>query len=269
MDLFEPKSRTQSSNSVRLVTNRYLSESVKQLRSSSFNFPVLIYTGKPSVASAKETFKGIDRVVVSDDQEVAKSFGTLGTLPFEDVNVNNVGPSTPDANHTGSTTPKTQKASAHSSVTSPAVPQKQISSSDLKPVIGHFQLFSIYCTDLQPKDSSGLSDPYVKIVHDGKKTLTQKQVKTLNPKWFDVGYSLRNVYSSEKITITVWDYDRGPGKDDFEGQIEFTFDFVREKMTNGNNNQKVEEIFTLNARAGKNDHVKGTITLIMSWDNAT
>jgi len=70
---------------------------------------------------------------------------------------------------------------------------------------------------LAPKDSNGLSDPYVKVTVGKTKLRTKVKNKTLNPEWrHPFVVEIKNPL--DELKIAVWDYDQ-LRRDDFEGQI--------------------------------------------------
>ncbi|XP_067294306.1 multiple C2 and transmembrane domain-containing protein 1 isoform X2 [Pseudorasbora parva] len=84
--------------------------------------------------------------------------------------------------------------------------------------------------DLQPMDSNGLSDPYVKFRMGHQKYKSKTIPKTLNPQWreqFDF-----HLYDEQGgfIDITVWDKDAGK-KDDFMGRCQVDLSLLSKECT--------------------------------------
>lgn len=72
--------------------------------------------------------------------------------------------------------------------------------------------------DLEAADRSGKSDPYAKFYLDGKQIYKTKEVKkTLNPVWNEFFECQIASRSNSKFRIEVYDFDIGPGDDDFLG----------------------------------------------------
>jgi len=125
---------------------------------------------------------------------------------------------------------------------------------------GRLIIYQIDCFNLAPKDSNGLSDPYVILNVSGKKMKTRFIEKTLNPKWPDLNWSFK-CDSTQSVNIEVWDKDP-LAKDDFEGLVEF-------KISNVIHDQSqefpcVEKTFPLEPKH-INNKVSGTITLRMGF----
>eukprot|EP01126_Amoeba_proteus_P019523 TRINITY_DN20089_c0_g1_i2.p1 TRINITY_DN20089_c0_g1~~TRINITY_DN20089_c0_g1_i2.p1 ORF type:complete len:672 (+),score=111.04 TRINITY_DN20089_c0_g1_i2:154-2169(+) len=79
-------------------------------------------------------------------------------------------------------------------------------------------LLDMYCTGLAPKDSNGLSDPYVTVLVGQRKEKTSTLPKTLNAQWCDLGWQFV-VSPNEQFSFQVWDKD-DYGKD-YEGEVSF------------------------------------------------
>uniref|UniRef100_A0AAY4AI48 C2 domain-containing protein n=1 Tax=Denticeps clupeoides TaxID=299321 RepID=A0AAY4AI48_9TELE len=84
--------------------------------------------------------------------------------------------------------------------------------------------------DMQPMDSNGFSDPYVKFRMGHQKYKSKTIAKTLNPQWreqFDF-----HLYDEQGgfIDITVWDKDAGK-KDDFMGRCQIDLSQLPKEQT--------------------------------------
>lgn len=70
-------------------------------------------------------------------------------------------------------------------------------------------------------DRSGYSDPYAVILLNGEKVFKTKIVKkTLNPVWNESFSTEILSRTGSKFTLEVYDWDMGPGDDDFLGEVD-------------------------------------------------
>eukprot|EP01114_Cavostelium_apophysatum_P023148 TRINITY_DN862_c0_g1_i1.p1 TRINITY_DN862_c0_g1~~TRINITY_DN862_c0_g1_i1.p1 ORF type:complete len:629 (+),score=187.07 TRINITY_DN862_c0_g1_i1:63-1949(+) len=125
---------------------------------------------------------------------------------------------------------------------------------------GTLNIFKISCKNLEPKDSGGTSDPYVKMKCGLEKAKTSVIKTTLNPEWNNRLYRLKNVNTKDMVSFTVWDWD-AVGSDDFEGQVEFEVAKLHAQMEKQKDKKVFEFTYYLQPRPGKNDKVSGTITI--------
>jgi len=101
-----------------------------------------------------------------------------------------------------------------------------------KEIVGRLNIVNMKCTNLQPKDPNGKSDPYVLIrMDDGQKFRSKTIKETLNPDWSDYEIDwMINCKSSSNIVCQVWDWDL-VGEDDFEGQIILNIEEILQEMS--------------------------------------
>lgn len=127
-----------------------------------------------------------------------------------------------------------QNAHLHKSKVEQPPPQKT----------GHYyEVEFVEGKNLAPKDSNGLSDPYLKLIEIHEKTNIVK--KTLNPVWhqkFDIPGHVTS------LTVECWDDDTF--KDDFMGRCSFQLGSV----TNTS-----DQWLELQPRPKKKDKVSGSI----------
>jgi hypothetical protein len=70
--------------------------------------------------------------------------------------------------------------------------------------------------NLAAKDSTGTSDPFVVLKLGKQEHKTNKQMKTLNPRWNEKCYFKSN--ATETLEVKVWDWDR-IGSNDYMGEV--------------------------------------------------
>ncbi|XP_032899233.1 rasGAP-activating-like protein 1 isoform X2 [Amblyraja radiata] len=94
----------------------------------------------------------------------------------------------------------------------------------------------IEARDLAPRDISGTSDPFARLVFNNKTTETATIKKTRFPHWNEVfEFELEDHKPTEDMifTVEVWDWDM-VGKNDFLGKIDFDLEEVQKtQMTRG------------------------------------
>ncbi|XP_059844073.1 rasGAP-activating-like protein 1 [Hypanus sabinus] len=94
----------------------------------------------------------------------------------------------------------------------------------------------IEARDLAPRDISGTSDPFARVVFNSKTTETATIKKTRFPHWNEVfEFELEGDKPTEEMTFTVevWDWDM-VGKNDFLGKIDFNLDALQKtQITRG------------------------------------
>mmetsp|Transcript_8702 Transcript_8702/g.27015 ORF Transcript_8702/g.27015 Transcript_8702/m.27015 type:complete len:737 (+) Transcript_8702:145-2355(+) len=113
---------------------------------------------------------------------------------------------------------------------------------------------------LKAADKNGTSDPYVKLTlsqHSKVKQKTRIIKKDLNPIW-DQKLILPEIGLHEQILFSVYDYDRGLGKDDFLGEYEYeVLDF----------DDVPETFLPLCARLGKSDeNITGSLSVSIQFE---
>ncbi|XP_078410358.1 RAS protein activator like 1 isoform X2 [Cetorhinus maximus] len=87
----------------------------------------------------------------------------------------------------------------------------------------------IEARDLAPRDISGTSDPFARVVFNNKTTETATIKKTRFPHWNEVfEFELEDDLPTEGMTFTVevWDWDM-VGKNDFLGKVDFNLDALQ------------------------------------------
>ncbi|XP_038675861.1 rasGAP-activating-like protein 1 [Scyliorhinus canicula] len=87
----------------------------------------------------------------------------------------------------------------------------------------------IEARDLAPRDISGTSDPFARVVFNNKTTETATIKKTRFPHWNEVfEFELEDGLPTEgmSITVEVWDWDM-VGKNDFLGKVDFNLDALQ------------------------------------------
>jgi hypothetical protein len=188
----------------------------------SMNAPILIYYTQGQVL--KNEIYDFNRVKASTAPEDMLDLGTMGYLEW-------------------------------------AADNDQESQTNQPIVEGYFNVFSVSCANIAPKDLNGLSDPYIIFtVNDTKKNFrTKTKMKTLNPVWPTLKCSLK-ANSNSKVSIEVWDWDM-LSRDDFEGQIEIDLQTICSKLQNGT----VERTYALKPKKSSTENVTGTITLSMGF----
>lgn len=94
----------------------------------------------------------------------------------------------------------------------------------------------IEARDLAPRDISGTSDPFARLVFNNKTTETATIKKTRFPHWNEVfDFELEDHKPTEDMifTVEVWDWDM-VGKNDFLGKIDFDLEEVQKtQITRG------------------------------------
>lgn len=93
------------------------------------------------------------------------------------------------------------------------------------------------------RNTTGKSDPYVKIIHERKKIKTKTKKQTNNPVWneqFEI--KIKNALK-EKVIFEVWDKDVLL-RDDFIGALELNVSVIL------NQNGAVDQSFQLNKSKG-------------------
>ncbi|XP_069768610.1 rasGAP-activating-like protein 1 [Narcine bancroftii] len=94
----------------------------------------------------------------------------------------------------------------------------------------------IEARDLAPRDISGTSDPFARVVFNNKTTETATIKKTRFPHWNEMfEFELEDEKAIEEImlTVEVWDWDM-VGKNDFLGKIDFNLDaLLKTQVTRG------------------------------------
>eukprot|EP01064_Diplonema_japonicum_P013130 TRINITY_DN20539_c0_g2_i1.p1 TRINITY_DN20539_c0_g2~~TRINITY_DN20539_c0_g2_i1.p1 ORF type:complete len:923 (+),score=258.27 TRINITY_DN20539_c0_g2_i1:84-2852(+) len=73
-----------------------------------------------------------------------------------------------------------------------------------------------------PMDTTGYSDPFVKVKFQNEEKQTKVCARTLNPKWDAESFVFLHKNKVNKVTITVYDHDK-VGSNDFMGMAELTF----------------------------------------------
>eukprot|EP01129_Flabellula_baltica_P007671 TRINITY_DN2998_c0_g1_i1.p1 TRINITY_DN2998_c0_g1~~TRINITY_DN2998_c0_g1_i1.p1 ORF type:complete len:670 (-),score=119.13 TRINITY_DN2998_c0_g1_i1:1762-3771(-) len=115
---------------------------------------------------------------------------------------------------------------------------------------GHLVVKSLKCRNLYPKDSNGLSDPFVIIKHhdDAFKYKSPVIRETLNPDWenYTIDWPL-DCGINERIVVQVWDWDFV--SNDFEGLVTFTPLEMMKEMSQ--NSPSLEKTFQLRPRDKK------------------
>ena len=91
--------------------------------------------------------------------------------------------------------------------------------SDGAPPVTMVVLEVIRARNLLAKDSNGFSDPYAVIRMGNQKVKTRIIKKNLDPVWDEEFVLSVSRVESETIEISLWDWDFGPGNDDFLGQL--------------------------------------------------
>ncbi|XP_078083547.1 RAS protein activator like 1 [Mustelus asterias] len=87
----------------------------------------------------------------------------------------------------------------------------------------------IEARDLAPRDISGTSDPFARVVFNNKTTETATIKKTRFPHWNEVfEFELEDGLPTEgmSFTVEVWDWDM-VGKNDFLGKVDFNLDALQ------------------------------------------
>ncbi|XP_067861992.1 rasGAP-activating-like protein 1 [Heptranchias perlo] len=90
----------------------------------------------------------------------------------------------------------------------------------------------IEARDLAPRDISGTSDPFARVIFNHKTTETATIKKTRFPHWNEVfEFELEDGLTTEGMTFTVevWDWDM-VGKNDFLGKIDFNLDALQKSQ---------------------------------------
>ncbi|XP_060699580.1 rasGAP-activating-like protein 1 isoform X1 [Hemiscyllium ocellatum] len=94
----------------------------------------------------------------------------------------------------------------------------------------------IEARDLAPRDISGTSDPFARLVFNNKTTETATIKKTRFPHWNEVfEFELEDGLPTEGMmfTVEVWDWDM-VGKNDFLGKVDFNLDaLLKTQVTKG------------------------------------
>eukprot|EP01102_Stenamoeba_stenopodia_P008314 TRINITY_DN2382_c0_g1_i2.p1 TRINITY_DN2382_c0_g1~~TRINITY_DN2382_c0_g1_i2.p1 ORF type:complete len:529 (-),score=121.11 TRINITY_DN2382_c0_g1_i2:21-1607(-) len=128
----------------------------------------------------------------------------------------------------------------------------------------------------------GSSDPYIKLyceaIEDAGALTTSPQIakatsryvwksktmkKNLNPNWNDLNVRLGPFKRSSNIKIDLWDYDTLM-TDDYMGSCNFAL-VVVDVLQSVSKSNKIILTFTLSSRQ-KQESVKGTISLTLSWE---
>lgn len=87
--------------------------------------------------------------------------------------------------------------------------------------MGELQGEIVKADNVPAADRSGYSDPYTVIMLNGEKVFkTEKVKKTLNPVW-NAKFSTEILSrTKDNFVLKVWDWDIGPGDDDFLGEVQ-------------------------------------------------
>lgn len=114
--------------------------------------------------------------------------------------------------------------------------------------------------NLAPKDSTGKSDPFLKIKTQSNpknkvKTTIKKQ--DLNPVWNEELTLPVKDFSKDVLSVTCWDWDKF-ARNDFMGEFSVPLSSIKGTK---------DEWFKLNSRPGKDDKVSGEIRLIITVNN--
>ncbi|KAJ6659120.1 hypothetical protein lerEdw1_019423 [Lerista edwardsae] len=90
------------------------------------------------------------------------------------------------------------------------------------------------CRDLAPRDTSGTSDPFARVLWNGQVLETAIIKKTRFPHWDELlEFALEDGTPAETpLIVEVWDWDM-VGKNDFLGRVEFTLDALQKAPPNG------------------------------------
>ena len=89
--------------------------------------------------------------------------------------------------------------------------------------MGYIRVDALDATDLPAADRSGKSDPYCVFELDGKKVFKTKVIKkTLTPAWNEFFDAVIADRINSSFVVKVYDWDMGPGDDDFLGTAHIT-----------------------------------------------
>eukprot|EP01120_Amphizonella_sp_Union-15-10_P013121 TRINITY_DN6053_c0_g1_i1.p1 TRINITY_DN6053_c0_g1~~TRINITY_DN6053_c0_g1_i1.p1 ORF type:complete len:692 (+),score=151.91 TRINITY_DN6053_c0_g1_i1:77-2152(+) len=148
---------------------------------------------------------------------------------------------------------------------------------------GNLTIYDVTCHNIEPKDPSGLSDPYITATI-GKENRKSKVVpRTLHPKWTNLLWTIPCDKDTE-VNISVWDWDLVTSND-FEGQINFKLSSLLAEVPN-QANAYIEKTFALMPRkketrffsnfpiptlnqTQEEERVKGTITLVLGFSTGS
>ncbi|XP_061459320.1 rasGAP-activating-like protein 1 isoform X3 [Rhineura floridana] len=92
----------------------------------------------------------------------------------------------------------------------------------------------IEARDLAPRDTSGTSDPFARVLWNGQVLETAIIKKTRFPRWDELlEFALEEGTSGETpLIVEVWDWDM-VGKNDFLGRVEFSLDVLQKAPPKG------------------------------------
>ncbi|XP_053225800.1 rasGAP-activating-like protein 1 isoform X1 [Podarcis raffonei] len=92
----------------------------------------------------------------------------------------------------------------------------------------------IEARDLAPRDTSGTSDPFARVLWNGQELETAIIKKTRFPRWDEMlEFVLEEGTSGETpLIVEVWDWDM-VGKNDFLGRVEFSLDALQKAPVKG------------------------------------
>jgi Ca2+-binding EF-hand superfamily protein len=116
-----------------------------------------------------------------------------------------------------------------------------------------------HATGLKIGDSSGLSDPFVKLALGKQKFTSQKVYKTLNPRW-DQDFLFRGKLSeliNEPLQISVWDYDKWSRNDPLGNGVLYL-----NRLQGLEQGARIECVVELKDRQAK----PGEVVFIINWE---